>query len=144
MASEDDFEPRLGRMRAKGKGKQARKFLHRVLAAANLARGGARTGKGRSNFTGSRIGRGAGVGRVLSARDRYAAFRARRVIVKFRLVRLAGKGFGGAKAHLRYVERDGTTREGGRGTMCARPHEPRRWTASIPTCIRSTPTMSPP
>ena len=117
MASEDDFEPRLGRMRAKGKGKQARKFLHRVLAAANLARGGARTGKGRSNFTGSRIGRGAGVGRVLSARDRYAAFRARRVIVKFRLVRLAGKGFGGAKAHLRYVERDGTTREGGRGQL---------------------------
>jgi type IV secretory pathway VirD2 relaxase len=117
MVSEDEFEPKLGRMRAKGKGKQARKFLHRVLAAANLARGGARMGKGRSNFTGSRIGRGVGVGRVLSARDRFAAFRARRVIVKFRLVRLAGKGFDGAKSHLRYVERDGTTREGGRGQL---------------------------
>jgi type IV secretory pathway VirD2 relaxase len=117
MASEDDFEPRLGRMRAGGKAKRPRKFLHRVLAAANLARGGARTGKGRSDFTGSRIGRGAGVGRVLSARDHYAAFRRRRVIVKFRPVRLAGKGFEGAKAHLRYVERDGTTRDGGRGQL---------------------------
>lgn len=114
---DDEFEPRLGRMRARGKAKGARKFLHRVLAAANLARGGAKTGKGRSNFTGSRIGRGAGVGRVLSARDRHGMFRQRRVIVKFRTVRLAGKGFAGAKAHLRYVERDGTTREGGRGQL---------------------------
>jgi type IV secretory pathway VirD2 relaxase len=117
MASDDEFEPRLGRMRARGNSKRPRKFLHRVLAAAILARGGPLTRKGRSSFTGSRIGRGAGVGRVLSARDRYAAFRQRRVIVKFRTARLAGKGIEGAKAHLRYVERDGTTREGGRGQL---------------------------
>jgi type IV secretory pathway VirD2 relaxase len=117
MASDDEFEPRLGRMRARGNSRRPRKFLHRVLAAAILARGGPLTRKGRSSFTGSRIGRGAGVGRVLSARDRYAAFRQRRVIVKFRTARLAGKGIEGAKAHLRYVERDGTTREGGRGQL---------------------------
>ena len=119
MTSDDDFEPRLGRMRAggKGNGKRARKFLHRVLAAANLARGGAPLAARRSGFTGSRIGRGAGVGRVLSARDRYAAFRQRRVIVKARLITLKSKGFGAAQAHLRYVERDGTTRDGGRGQL---------------------------
>lgn len=117
MATDDDFEPRLGRMRAKGKGKQGRKFLSRVLAAANLARGGAPGRSRKSGFTGSRIGRGAGVGRVLSARDRYAAFRQRRVIVKIRPVTLGGKGFNGAKAHLRYVQRDGTTRDGGRGQL---------------------------
>lgn len=117
MADDDDFEPRLGRIRGTGKGGRQRKFVHRVLAAANLARGGAPVPARRSNFTGSRIGRGAGVGRVLSSRDRYAAFRQRRVIVKARLIRLSGKGFGGAQAHLRYIERDGTTREGGRGQL---------------------------
>lgn len=119
MTSDDDFEPRLGRMRAggKGNGKRARKFLHRVLAAANLARGGAPIVARRSGFTGTRIGRAAGVGRVLSARDRFAAFRQRRVIVKARLITLRGKGFGAAQAHLRYVERDGTTRDGGRGQL---------------------------
>jgi type IV secretory pathway VirD2 relaxase len=117
MADDDDFEPRLGRMRAEGGGRKARKYLHRVLAAANLARGGsAMLGRSR-RFDGSRIGRGAGVGRVLGSRDRYAAIRARRVIVKSRIVKLAGKGLAAARAHLRYVERDGTTRDGGRGQL---------------------------
>lgn len=116
MATDDDFEPRLGRAKSRG-GKQHRKFLHAVLAATNLARGGAASGGRRRGFTGSRIGRGAGVGRVLSARDRYAAFRQRRVIIKSRIVRLAGKGMDGARAHLRYIERDGTTREGNRGRL---------------------------
>jgi type IV secretory pathway VirD2 relaxase len=116
MFSEDDFEPRLGRIRAKG-GKQGRKFLSKVLAAANLARGGAGSQGRRVRFDGSRIGRGSGVGRVLGSRDRYAAFRARRVIIKSRIVRLAGKEFAAARAHMRYVERDGTTRDGGRGQL---------------------------
>jgi len=116
MFNDDDFEPRLGRMRAKGS-KQGRKFLSKVLAAANLARGGAAGHGRRSRFDGSRIGRGSGVGRVLGSRDRYAAFRARRVIIKSRIVKLAGKGFAAARAHMRYVERDGTTRDGGRGQL---------------------------
>lgn len=116
MSSDDDFEPRLGRMRAKGN-KKARKYLSRVLAAANLARGGAGLVGRRSRFDGSRIGRGSGVGRVLGSRDRFAAFRARRVIIKVSTVKLAGKGFGAARAHLRYVERDGTSRDGERGQL---------------------------
>jgi type IV secretory pathway VirD2 relaxase len=116
MASDDDFEPHLGRIRSLGKNRH-RKFLSRVIAAANLARGGVAVPGRKHDFTGSRIGRGAGVGRVLSSRDRYAAFRRRRVIIKSRIVRMAGKGFAGAKAHLRYVERDGTTRDGERGWL---------------------------
>lgn len=117
MSTTDDFEPQLGRPGDRGRKPRPRKFLSRVIAAANRARGGAPGRVRPSAFTGSRIGRGAGVGRVLSARDRYAAFRRRRVIVKVRTVRLGGKGFEGARAHLRYVERDGTTREGGRGQL---------------------------
>lgn len=118
MGDDDDFEPRLGKIRSGG-AKQSRKFLHRVLAAANLARGGAggRGSSRKSRFDGSRIGRGAGVGRVLSARDHYAAFRQRRVIIKSRIVKLAGKGLQGARAHLRYVQRDGVTRDGAPGQL---------------------------
>ncbi len=117
MSTEDDFEPRLGRLGDKGRKPRPRKFLSRVIAAANLARGSAAGRARQSAFTGSRIGRGAGVGRVLSSRDRFAAFRQRRVIVKVRTVKLGGNGFAAAKAHMRYVERDGTTREGGRGQL---------------------------
>src|SRR3546814_3545853 len=93
MPTNEDFEPRLGLLGDKGRKPRPRKFLSRVIAAANLARGGAPGRARQSAFTGSRIGRGAGVGRVLSARDRYAAFRQRRVIVKFRAVKLGGNGF---------------------------------------------------
>jgi type IV secretory pathway VirD2 relaxase len=118
MGNDDDFEPRLGKIRSGG-AKQGRKFLHRVLAATILARGGSggMASPRKSHFDGSRIGRGAGVGRVLSARDHYAAFRQRRVIVKSRIVKLAGKGLQGARAHLRYIQRDGVTRDGAPGQL---------------------------
>ncbi len=41
----------------------------------------------------------------------------RRVLVKARIVKLAGKTGGAAKAHLRYLERDGTTRDGEPGRL---------------------------
>lgn len=120
MADENDFEPHLGRMRSGG-GKRARKYLGRVLAAANLARGGAPVfGAGSKAFTGSRIGRGAGVGRVLATRGPHAAYRSRRVIVKASSVKLAGKGAAAAFAHLRYLQRDGTTRAGEPGQLYGR------------------------
>jgi type IV secretory pathway VirD2 relaxase len=103
---DDDFTPRLGRMRSRGK--EAR-YIGLVIKAARRA--GKRTGR-RGQFDGSRIGRGASVARVLRGQGRNAALRSRRVIVKFRPVTLAGKGFGGAKAHLSYIQRDGVTREG--------------------------------
>jgi type IV secretory pathway VirD2 relaxase len=116
MDNDDSFTPRLGRIRHQG-GKRARKYLGRVLAATNLARGGAFAPTGKSAFTGSRIGRGAGVGRMLASRAGMAAFRQRRVIVKARIVKLAGKGLSGATAHLRYLQRDGTTRDGAPGKL---------------------------
>src|SRR3546814_4323824 len=60
MSTYDDFEPRLGRLGDKGQKPRPRKFLSRVIAAANLARGGAPGRARQSAFTGSRIGRGAG------------------------------------------------------------------------------------
>lgn len=112
MADEDDFQPRIGKMRSGG-GERARRYLGRVLAAANLAGVGRnRSGQARS-FSGARIGRAAGTGRMLAARSAGA----RRVIVKTSIVKLAGKGAAGAMAHLRYLQRDGTTREGEAGML---------------------------
>ena len=116
MVDDDVFEPRLGRIGSQG-GKRARKYVGRVLAAANLARGGALSFSSSKGFSGSRTGRGAGVGRLLASRHRHAAFRQRRVIIKSRIVKLAGKGAAGAAAHLRYLQRDGTTREGAPGAL---------------------------
>lgn len=38
-------------------------------------------------------------------------------MIKARLVRLSGKGLAGAQAHLRYIQRDGTTRDGAPGEL---------------------------
>lgn len=110
MARENEFEPRPGRLRTAG-GKRGRKYLSRVIAATTLV-GPRRAATG---FQGNRIGRGCGIGRVLASRDRAA--RARRVVIKSRIVRLAGRGGEGARIHLRYLQRDGVTREGLPGTL---------------------------
>ena len=114
MEDDDEFEPRLGRIRAGGS-KRGRKYLGLVIAAA--ARAGARTGVRSRRFDGSRIGRGASIGRVLGSGDRHAGLRARRVVIKSRFVRLAGKGIKAAQAHLRYIQRDGVTRDGQPGAL---------------------------
>ncbi len=111
MRGGDAFEPHFGRIHARGGGR-ARRYLARVLAATNLARGSGRTTRGHVVGDG---GRG-GAGRVSSARV-HGARSTRRVMIKARIVRLAGKGTANAIAHLRYIERDGTTREGQRGQL---------------------------
>ncbi|MGJ8480093.1 relaxase/mobilization nuclease RlxS [Sphingobium yanoikuyae] len=109
VMSDDDFTPRLGSQRGND-GKKVVKYGGRIRAAARLA--GTKTGVRSRRFDGSRIGRGASMGRLLSSRDRLAGFRGRRAVVKASLIRLAGKGGQAARAHMRYIQRDGVTREG--------------------------------
>ncbi len=114
MSDDDEFTPRLGRQRQQG-GKRARRYLGRVVGAAVRS---AEKGSVRSRrFDGSRIGRGASMGRLLSSRDRFGGMRARRAVVKTRLVRIGTKGMPAARAHLRYIQRDGVTREGAPGEL---------------------------
>lgn len=109
--SDDDFKPRLGRIRARGtSAKRTRKFLGRIVAAT--ARAGASTGVRSRRFDGSRIGRGASIGRVLCGADGYAGSRSRRVVIKARLVKLGTKGVSASRAHLRYIQRDSATPDG--------------------------------
>lgn len=109
---EGEFKPRLGRMRSAGS-RRGRKYLHAVLAAA--ARAGFPKPRPGRRFLGSRIGRGGVAARML--KHRHAGLRARRAIVKTRLVRLGGKGLAAPRAHLRYIQRDGVSREGEPGRL---------------------------
>ena len=113
MKQDDRFRPKLGRPR--GKTSEPR-YLQGVLHA--LARAGGKAvaaPRRKRTFDGSRIGRGSGVGRVLA--DRHVAFRSRRVVIKARIVKIAGSGPKAAQLHLRYVQRDGVTREGEPGEL---------------------------
>ncbi|SJZ30908.1 Type IV secretory pathway, VirD2 components (relaxase) [Enhydrobacter aerosaccus] len=114
-----EFEPKLGRIGNRG----VRSAFLRDVAQAVARAGGRSHALSRRAGQLGRIGRGAGVGRVLGTRDRYAAFRRRRVIVKTRLIKLAGRGTTPARAHLRYLQRDGVTREGQPGDLYDAAHD---------------------
>ena len=111
--NDDDFRPKVGRIRSRGS-KAGKRYVGQVLAAINRAGGKHLRGR---RFTGSRTGRGGAVAALLKSRDRHAAFRQRRVVVKARIVKLSGKGMDGARAHLRYIQRDGVTRDGEPGDL---------------------------
>ncbi|HEY0013245.1 MAG TPA: DUF3363 domain-containing protein [Allosphingosinicella sp.] len=113
MAQEDNFELWLGRIGDRGRGKR---FANRIRRAAQLA-GGSKARSGARKFDGSRIGRGAGAGRLLSSGQTYRGRTARRVVVKASIVKLGRKGLARATSHIRYLQRDGTTRGGERGAL---------------------------
>lgn len=131
--SDDDlpFEPRLGRM---GHGR-SRKSASRALQAALIARiaragGDLRelVGSSRSGSTGRFNSRGRGSRVAVPATasgwsvDPVSRMRvrSRRVLVKARVVKLAGaKALASAGAHLRYLQRDGVARDGEPGRFYA-------------------------
>lgn len=111
---EDRFKLKLGKIRSRGD-RKAKTYLQRVLHAASLSGPGFRR-MGASAFSGSRIGRGGGWGTGAAMRRGRVTGR-RRVIVKTRIVKLQGQGIGAARAHLKYIQRDGVTREGEPGRL---------------------------
>jgi type IV secretory pathway VirD2 relaxase len=127
---ENRFEPWLGRMRS-AKGRRSARSLQGLLierlARAGLpgrkmpsialepARSGRFNARGRGGLIAGRLGQGAGWSRDPLSGMRV---RARRVMVKARIVKLrATKAVAAAAAHLRYVQRDGVTRDGEQGRL---------------------------
>jgi type IV secretory pathway VirD2 relaxase len=136
MASDpaDNFRIRIGRARSRGTraGARYRSFVKQVEAAIRKAGGnpnriGRSAGKRSSRFNAR--GRGSKLSFPKDAagwqRDSAGRFRARRVVVKARVVKLnpprkaRGPKMPGnskaADAHLRYLEREGVTRDGEKG-----------------------------
>lgn len=139
MSADDEFRfrPKPGRIRADtpklGKAKsfltQAKKIARQQsnspsqssVSSPSRSRSSspAKGGKGsRTSAPGLKRGRGAAFvrARTLSGGWKHSAPGMRRVVVKTRYVQGAGKN-GKSAAHLRYIQRDGTSRDGERGQL---------------------------
>ena len=109
--TDDEFKVKLGRI-GNRKGRKAVGYVKRVRKiAAKVAAGRPHRS---SAFIGSRIGRGHAHGTVSAGRSPTGA---RRVVIKARIVRIKAGDNGAVRAHLRYVQRDGVTREGDPGEL---------------------------
>lgn len=104
------FEPNLGKLGLRAE-RSAPSYLVRCIVARNRA--GPVRGT-RSRFDGSRIGRGAGPGRLLCHAVRFAGDRTRRAVVRTRVVLINGS-LKATVAHLNYLQREGTQRDGSPG-----------------------------
>jgi type IV secretory pathway VirD2 relaxase len=132
---EDRFRPKLGRIRSKGLSTSGNPSfftkVHKIARQQGLAPGGRASaervlGVRRGASSERSVGKGRGVkrgrgaafvqSRSLGSGWSYRQPGIRRVVVKARSVRAAGKNGRGA-AHLRYIQRDGTSRDGARGQL---------------------------
>ncbi|MDA7946066.1 MAG: DUF3363 domain-containing protein [Hyphomicrobiaceae bacterium] len=111
--AEDDFQPKLGRIRSTP-GRKNERYLRRVIRDMSRATH-SRSRAGRSLFSGSRSGRGYSA--ALARGGMGFAVGRRRVVIKARFTRFKSGDVGAACAHLKYIQRDGVTREGERGTL---------------------------
>jgi type IV secretory pathway VirD2 relaxase len=107
----DEFVPRLGRIGWK-RGTRLDRYVNRVMHAAHRA--GHLSGSS-TRFSGSRSARGREFGTLASAG--FVAGGRRRVVVKARIAKLKLGDLGAARAHLRYILRDGVTAEGKPGRL---------------------------
>lgn len=113
---EDGFEPKVGPPKSRGRA-QPSKFISRVVKQTSRAGGlVARSLKGsrpraskRKNF-----GRGQVAAQLLA---NSLGPRSRRVAIKVRTVNLRKASARSTELHLRYIEREGVTRDGGRGHL---------------------------
>ena len=112
--TENTFKPKIGRVGNRGK-RSSRRFIDRVYAEMGKTSSKNRSGR-KSSFTGRYIGRGFQVAKITRL-SHYSGSELRRVIVKARFVKLAGTGFKNAKTHIRYLQRDGVTKDGDVGRL---------------------------
>ena len=115
MASRDDdrFKVKPGAPKngsGAGNGQRAQRFVSQVLK--QVSKSGAKA----SGVGGARPASTFGRGRVTAGRvGQTLAVTARRVVIKSRYVVLKKAGAKSVSTHLRYIERDGVTRDGARG-----------------------------
>ena len=113
-----NFTPKLGRIGWKS-GTRLDRYINKVMHAAQAA--GHLNNGGRKGFSGAHIGKGGAFGTMAGA-GLYPGGQ-RRVIVKARIAKLRRGDLGAARAHLRYIQRDGVTQEGEPGQLYGRDAE---------------------
>ncbi len=109
---DNEIKPKLGRVRDSA-GSRLPSLRQQVLSTAGKSGLRARWSKG--HIKPGQLKRGMGTG--LRAAAGMVAPGSRRVIVKARYTRIVRGDLGAAHAHLKYIQRDGVTREGQRGQL---------------------------
>lgn len=110
--TQDDFDPKLGRIRDARRGRAQR---HAALVFRQAGKHGARALGLKGHVSPSSLTRGMGTG--VRAAAGLIAPGSRRVIVKARYTRIINGDLGAARAHLKYIVRDGVTRESAPGRL---------------------------
>ena len=111
MLEDHDVHPKLGRL--KSRDRSPKLFVAQVLAAAQIAGHVGRSWPARSPAGHTRAPRGrGGVAAWRAAERRLYGNRARRVIVKARIVRQGFRAAGAVRPHLSYLRREGVTKDG--------------------------------
>jgi len=105
--SSEDFKPKLGRIRDQGRAKAVR-YTTRVVA--EVSRNVVRPLRRRGHINPNALRRGLASG-VVAATGSFTPG-TRRVVVRARYVRMTKSNLGPAHVHIRYILRDGTTRQG--------------------------------
>ena len=126
----NSFTPKLGRIGWK-QGTRLDSYINRVTRAVHTA--GHVNGSRKSSFSGSRIGRGSAFG-TLAAAGLYPGGQ-RRVIVKARITKFKAGQLGAARAHLRYIQRDGVTPEGEPGQLYGPETDAANGTTFLDACV---------
>jgi type IV secretory pathway VirD2 relaxase len=116
--AQDDFKPKLGRIRDDTRIQQS-SFKQQVFKKAGKS--GLRAKWYSSHVAPRSLNRGMGIG--VRAASGLIAPGSRRVIVKARYTRIIDRNLGAARAHLKYIQRDGVTREGAVGRLYDRDHD---------------------
>jgi type IV secretory pathway VirD2 relaxase len=117
IMSDHESRVRGGRIGDRGRSRQLR-YTARVLSHASkaaLRRGPLLPRRQRGHISPSAPKRGMGTGARAAAG--LIGRGGRRVVVKARYTRIFGGDLGAARAHLRYIQRDGVTREGASGEL---------------------------
>ena len=116
MLEDHEFHPKLGRLKSRERAPKL--FVAQVLAAAELAGHVGRSWPVRSSAGHTRAARGRGPRAAWRAAERRLyGNRARRVIVKARIVRKGFRAAGAVRAHLSYLRREGVTKDGASARM---------------------------
>jgi type IV secretory pathway VirD2 relaxase len=110
--AQDDFNSQLGRIRD---ARRARAQRHAALVFRQAGKHGAPPTRQRGHISAATPKRGMGAGARAAAG--LMAPGTRRVIVKARYTRIVGGDLGAARAHMKYIVRDGVTREGAPGRL---------------------------
>lgn len=110
--AQHDFDPKLGRIRD---ARRARAERHAQLVFRQVGKQGPRRLRPKGHVLPGVPKRGTGTG--VRAAAGLIAPGSRRVIVRARYTRFIGGDLGAARAHLKYIARDGVTREGAPGEL---------------------------